>query len=179
MPADLLLFSGIYLFTESGSDHLCAQTYAQYRFAGINKTGDPCDLIFHPGMNVKIEHIHGSPHDDKQIHLKRIWNDLPASRKVFHWHGDTFPIPKNATRIASTMAFPNQGFIYKGKVIALQFHLEVTASGVRDLVENCRDELLPGPFIQREEEILAEENSYLPNQELMFRLLDYLRDQVI
>jgi len=109
----------------------------------------------------------------------RIWNDLPASRKVFHWHGDTFPIPKNATRIASTMAFPNQGFIYKGKVIALQFHLEVTASGVRDLVENCRDELLPGPFIQREEEILAEENSYLPNQELMFRLLDYLRDQVI
>jgi GMP synthase-like glutamine amidotransferase len=109
----------------------------------------------------------------------RIWKDLPATRKVFHWHGDTSAIPEDATRIASTRAFPNQGFIYRGKVIALQFHLEVKAEGVRDLVENCRNELVPGPFIQREKEILAEKKSYLPNQELMFHLLDYLRGQVL
>lgn len=109
----------------------------------------------------------------------RIWRDLPVTRKVFHWHGDTFSIPEDATRIASTKAFPNQGFIYQGKVIALQFHLEVTAEGVRELLENCRDELVPGPFIQSEQEILAEEKSYSSNQELMFRLLDYLRGQVI
>jgi len=109
----------------------------------------------------------------------RIWKDLPVTRKVFHWHGDTFQIPEGATRIASTRAFPNQGFIFKGKVFALQFHLEVTADGVRELVENCRDELVTGPFIQHEKEILAEKKGYAPNHELMFRLLDYLRGQVI
>ena len=109
----------------------------------------------------------------------RICSELPATRKVFHWHGDTFSIPRGATHIASSKAFPNQGFIFQDKVIALQFHLEVTPSSVKELVENCRDELVAGSFIQKEKEILAEEKSYLPNQELMFHLLDYLRAQVI
>jgi GMP synthase-like glutamine amidotransferase len=109
----------------------------------------------------------------------RICRELPAARKVFHWHGDTFAVPRGATLIASSKAFPHQGFIFSGRVIALQFHLEVTHSGVRKLVENCRDELVQGPFIQKEAEILAEERSYLPNQELMFRFLGYLRGQVI
>jgi GMP synthase-like glutamine amidotransferase len=109
----------------------------------------------------------------------RICRDLPATRKVFHWHGDTFPIPEGATRIASSKAFPNQGFIFQGNVVALQFHLEVTPDGVKELLENCRGELVPGPFIQKEKDMLSERNSYLPNQQLMFRILDYLRGQVI
>ena len=56
----------------------------------------------------------------------KIFRELPASRKVFHWHGDTFNIPGGATRIASTGLFPNQGFIFDRRVVALQFHLEVT-----------------------------------------------------
>jgi GMP synthase (glutamine-hydrolysing) len=107
----------------------------------------------------------------------KICEDLPPPRKVFHWHGDTFPIPEGATRIANSKAFPNQGFIFKRNVMALQFHLEVTPSGVKELVDQCRDELVPGPFIQREKEILAEKKAYLPNQKLMFRLLDYLSGQ--
>lgn len=109
----------------------------------------------------------------------RICKDLPTTRKVFHWHGDTFPIPEGASRIASSKVFPNQGFIFQGKVVALQFHLEVTPDGVKELLENCRDELVSGPFIQKEKELLSEQNSYLPNQQLMFRILDYLRGQVI
>jgi GMP synthase (glutamine-hydrolysing) len=108
----------------------------------------------------------------------RIWKDLPATRKVFHWHGDTFPIPGGAIRIAESQAFPNQGFIYNAKVLALQFHLEVTSQGVRDLVDNCRGELVPGPFIQSETEILGESRYYKPNHKLMFQLLDYLSSQV-
>ena len=108
----------------------------------------------------------------------RIWKDLPVARKVFHWHGDTFPIPAGATRIASSKAFPNQGFIYNNRVLALQFHLEVTPDSVKALVDNCRDELVPGTYIQTEEEIMAEEKYYHTNQELMFPLLDYLCGQI-
>jgi len=108
----------------------------------------------------------------------KIWNELPATRKVFHWHGDTFPIPNGATRIASSHAFPNQGFIYNSKVFALQFHLEVTPESVKELVENCRNELITEPYIQTEEEILGEEKYYHTNQELMFQLLDYLSGQI-
>ncbi|MEN8228223.1 MAG: type 1 glutamine amidotransferase [Bacteroidota bacterium] len=108
----------------------------------------------------------------------RIWKELPVTRKVFHWHGDTFTIPKGATRIASSQAFPNQGFIYNSKVVALQFHLEATPASVKELVDNCREELVPGPYIQTEEEILGEEKVYQTNQALMFRLLDYLCGQI-
>jgi GMP synthase-like glutamine amidotransferase len=108
----------------------------------------------------------------------KICEDLPSPRKVFHWHGDTFPIPEGATRIASSKAFPNQGFIYNRNIMALQFHLEVTPSGVKELMDHCRDELIRAPHIQTEKEILAEKSAYLPNQELMFRLLDYLSSQV-
>ena len=104
----------------------------------------------------------------------KICKDLPATRKVFHWHGDTFNIPEGATRIAASQAFPNQGFIYKNKVVALQFHLEVTPESVRELVENCRDELVDGPHIQTEKEILAEQNYFESNQKVLFQFLDYL-----
>jgi GMP synthase-like glutamine amidotransferase len=108
----------------------------------------------------------------------KIWKDLPTVRKVFHWHGDTFPIPPGATRIASSQAFPNQGFIYNSNVVALQFHLEVTPQGIKALVENCRDELTAGTYIQTEKEILAEKRFFKPNQELLFPLLAYLCGQI-
>lgn len=104
----------------------------------------------------------------------KICKELPATRKVFHWHGDTFNIPKGATRIAGSQAFPNQGFIYDNRIMALQFHLEMTPESVRGMVENCRDELLEGIHIQTEKEILSEENYFEANQQLMYRFLDYL-----
>jgi len=104
----------------------------------------------------------------------RIFENLPDTRKVFHWHGDTFPIPAGAIRIASSAAFPNQGFIYKNSAIALQFHLEMIPESVRGMVDNCRNELVSGPYIQSEKEILKGSEFYDSNQQVMFRFLDYL-----
>jgi len=109
----------------------------------------------------------------------RICKDLPTTRKVFHWHGDTFPIPDGAIRIASSTAFQNQGFIYNQKAIALQFHLEVTPESVREMVDNCRDELVQGSYIQDEKEILGETCCYESNQQVMFQFLDYLSALII
>jgi GMP synthase (glutamine-hydrolysing) len=104
----------------------------------------------------------------------KIFSELPVSRKVFHWHGDTFNIPEGAIRIAASQAFPNQGFIYNNKVLAMQFHLEVTTESVKELVENCRDELVDGPHIQSEKEILSEQKYFQSNQEVLYQFLDYL-----
>ena len=68
---------------------------------------------------------------------------LPEDAVVFHWHGDTFDLPDGATRLASSAACRNQGFVYNDRVVALQFHMETTPAGMEALIENCRDEL-PG-----------------------------------
>jgi len=68
---------------------------------------------------------------------------LPEEPIVFHWHGDTFDLPDGATRLASSAACRNQGFVYNDRVVALQFHLETTPASMEALIENCSDEL-PG-----------------------------------
>lgn len=45
--------------------------------------------------------------------------------QVPHWHGDTFDLPEDAQRLASTPITPNQGFSLGPKVLGLQFHLEL------------------------------------------------------
>ncbi len=45
--------------------------------------------------------------------------------KVFHWHGDTFDLPKDAVRLASSNLYENQAFRIGESIYALQFHIEV------------------------------------------------------
>ena len=79
---------------------------------------------------------------------------FPDTAEVFQWHGETFDLPPGAVRLARSRAFENQAF-QAGTAIGLQFHLEATPESVRALVENARHELVPGPHIQAEAEILA------------------------
>ncbi|MEX0823711.1 MAG: hypothetical protein WD008_04940 [Balneolaceae bacterium] len=54
---------------------------------------------------------------------------------VFHWHGETFDLPENATRLASTEICPNQAFLYSKKAVGLQFHLEMDKKDVANIVK--------------------------------------------
>lgn len=69
---------------------------------------------------------------------------------VFQWHGDTFDLPKGARLLASSEACVNQAFLYKEKVLGIQFHLEVTQESFTDMLDNGLDELKEGKYIQSE-----------------------------
>ena len=60
-------------------------------------------------------------------------------------------------------------------MIGLQFHLETTPISAQAIVENCRDELVAGEFIQSAAEILsAPPERYSSINNLMGRVLEYL-----
>jgi len=80
---------------------------------------------------------------------------FPNECLVFHWHGETFDLPPGATLLARSEVCENQAFQIDRRVIGLQFHLETTPQTARELVNNCREELVPAKFIQSEETILS------------------------
>ena len=49
---------------------------------------------------------------------------------VLHWHGDTFDLPAGAVHLAATEACRHQAFSLGNHALALQFHLEATATGL-------------------------------------------------
>lgn len=102
---------------------------------------------------------------------------FPSELKAFHWHGDTFDIPKGAFRIASTNEYPNQGFLLKDNVIGLQFHLEVDVSALEGMVKYCGDGLKVDKFVQNSEQILSDKTNLEENQNIMFKLLNYLESK--
>jgi len=104
-------------------------------------------------------------------------NILSTDKPVFHWHGDTFEIPKDAKRLAESDACKNQAFVYNKNVFALQYHLEMTESILKTLIKNCRDELLDAPYIQTEEEMLKNRSNYIFNGKKIFSLLNYIEKQ--
>lgn len=94
----------------------------------------------------------------------------------FHWHGDTFDIPANATCLASTAPTPNQAFIFDNRVIGLQFHLELEKENVLSMLENCASDITPSAFVQEYQNIvdnISEENIQ-QNLILMSNIMDYL-----
>lgn len=72
---------------------------------------------------------------------------LPPELLAFHWHGDTFAIPVGAQHLYQSTACQNQAFIYQEKVLAVQFHLEVTPDSVQALLDHCAHELTANPPI--------------------------------
>jgi len=53
--------------------------------------------------------------------------ELPTQLPAFHWHGETFSLPEGATRILSSAAYANQGFVL-GRTLGLQCHPEISAA---------------------------------------------------
>lgn len=100
------------------------------------------------------------------------YKDISKDVTVFHWHGDTFHLPKGVQRIASSECTTNQGF-YNDHVLALQFHVEMTQAGVETIVSECGSELeVDEQYVSSAKEILAEKSYFATNEKLLIELLD-------
>lgn len=105
------------------------------------------------------------------------FNIIPDNQIVFQWHGDTFEIPDGAVKTFGSEACTNQAFIYREKIFALQFHLEITETGLIDLINHNRNELVTSNFIQTENDILDKALNCQETNKLMFEFLDQIKKE--
>ncbi len=91
---------------------------------------------------------------------------------VFHWHSRTFDLPAGAVHFFESEGCKNQGFIYNSRVVALQFHPEVNEERILNLIKRFGDGMENGPFVQKKEEMLGQEEYLADTKEFMFLVLD-------
>lgn len=103
---------------------------------------------------------------------------FPDEFTAFQWHGDTFELPEKAIRLFGSEACREQGFIYGGNVLAVQFHPEADEKSIHDLVENCRNDLVDDRYIQNEDAIISKQDFVKGSASLMFSILDWFESGV-
>jgi len=99
-----------------------------------------------------------------------------ARADVFHWHGETFDLPPGALGFARSEACENQAFVIGDRVVGFQFHLETTPMAARAMIAACGSELVPGRFVQTEEQILAAMENFDRINALMAGVLESLSE---
>jgi GMP synthase-like glutamine amidotransferase len=87
--------------------------------------------------------------------LAREWFGARTAFTAFHWHGETFSLPRGATRILENAHCLNQGYVL-GKHVGLQCHVEMTPELVRSWCRGGRAEIeasRASPAVQSAEEM--------------------------
>jgi len=114
------------------------------------------------------------------IQAARGYAPMPHTCPVFHWHGETFELPPGAVRLARSEGCENQAFQLGRNVVGVQFHLESTPETVRALVHHCAADLVPGPYVQSSQQLLATPGeAYAAGNARMDDLLAYVTDGLV
>jgi GMP synthase-like glutamine amidotransferase len=103
---------------------------------------------------------------------------LPEELTVLHWHGETFDLPKGALHLAESDLCLNQAFELDGRVLGLQFHLEVQPQGLEKLIENSAADLEPGPAVQAADTIRASADLSQTLRPVLYAILDHMAEAV-
>jgi len=81
-----------------------------------------------PAPEIGFGDVRLTPEGERDPVLGPSGPSLPA----FHWHGDTFDLPRGAVCLAGTAAYARQAFRAGARAYALQFHVELDAALARD-----------------------------------------------
>ena len=114
--------------------------------------------------------IYKSPESD-QAAISAV---IPDGLHVLHWHGDRFDLPEGSVPIGYSAACDNQGFVLDGRVVGLQFHLEMTPGRLERLIDHCRSELDGGPYVQSPDAMLADRERFKTANAVLDSLLERL-----
>ena len=97
----------------------------------------------------EVKEIGWLPVEKLDNQVSRDWlGPLPSSFEAFHWHGETFSIPRDATNILQSEKCPHQAFVINN-TLAMQCHIEMTEPMVRQWAILHKHELVEGvPTIQ-------------------------------
>lgn len=128
------------------------------------------------------------PNDFKEIGWHRVqttinandddlFSPLPRAFKAFHWHGDTFILPADAVHLAQTEACKNQLFVWKEKVIGIQFHPEITEPLLKNMLEKGKAELKNEKYIQPADYILEQTELISQSNDLMESILNNMKNK--
>ncbi len=98
---------------------------------------------------------------------------FPHQMDFFHWHGDTFDIPPDASLLASSEGCAYQAFQSGEWVLGLQFHPEATPQTVSALIRNNPDELVAGRWIENADRMLADSSRFENSRTILYEILDY------
>lgn len=86
------------------------------------------------------------------------WFGNQARFQVFHWHGETFSLPKDAAHLLASKFCSNQAYSL-GKHLAFQCHIEMTADMVASWIEAGAQEIedaAMGPGVKQPAEMLSD-----------------------
>ena len=103
-----------------------------------------------------------------------VMDGMADESTVFHWHGDTFDLPEDAELLALSEGCRQQAFSLGDTVLGLQFHLEITETGIGKLIDNCGEEIVPAPNIQSRQEMLSAIHHCEQNHRAMDGILERL-----
>lgn len=106
----------------------------------------------------------------------QVFSNFENNATVFHWHGDTFDLPRNALHLAQSEVCKNQAFLYKKKILGLQFHLEMNEQSLDTMLENGASELISAKYIQTQNEILQHQELLETNKKMLFAILDNMAE---
>lgn len=103
---------------------------------------------------------------------------IPKEFTAFHWHGETFSVPKGACLVAESEACATQAFAVGGKLVGLQFHFETTAESMEKLLEHGAEDIVAGPYVQTPEEMRAGAAHLEGLKAMLHRLLDNMAKEI-
>ncbi|MDX2195437.1 MAG: type 1 glutamine amidotransferase [Cytophagales bacterium] len=70
-----------------------------------------------------------------------VFNAFPNAFHTFHWHGDTFDLPRGAVHIAYSQDCVHQAFMYGTNVLGIQYHPEIRQEDIQMMVAHDSGEL--------------------------------------